>query len=383
MGVASTLFGHNQSGMTLMMFVVFLDCEILGLPIDEEMRVLATSWHLRDQFTSRKKDVCSIIVPDGVLTIARWLFDGCTALISVRLPAAARGLGIDNYIFSGCTSLNSLTIPVGVTRIGNAAFSGCTSLTSVTIPEGVTTIGDEAFFGCTSLDSMTIPEGVTTIGAYTFSRCTSLASVTIPEGVTTIEAFTFSKCSSLAFVIIPEGVTTIEHGTFAGCSSLTSLIIPEGVTTIEFSAFSGCTSLASITLPDSLTKIQSYAFNVCDSLVSVVLPPRCDLGKNAFFNCKRLSFVVAPNELIKPVTMKEVFRSCPMLSGPTYTTPRSKSAVAKALGLEYWSPRTHHLCRPCVRQQVAHMILVLVRLELPIVVVLNILWMFPRHQIGR
>ena len=79
--------------------------------------------------------------------------------------------------------LTSVTIPEGVTTIGRHAFAGCSSITSVTIPEGVTTIGDLAFKGCTSLTSVTIPEGVTSIGEGAFYGCSSLESITIPDSV--------------------------------------------------------------------------------------------------------------------------------------------------------------------------------------------------------
>ena len=70
--------------------------------------------------------------------------------------------------------VKSAVIAEGVTSIGRYAFDGCTSLTSVTIPDSVTSIGNGAFRGCTSLASVTIPDSVTSIGAWTFCDCISL-----------------------------------------------------------------------------------------------------------------------------------------------------------------------------------------------------------------
>ena len=46
------------------------------------------------------------------------------------------------------SSIKRVIIGDGVTTIGRFAFSGCSSLTSVTIPNSVTTIGAYAFGAC-------------------------------------------------------------------------------------------------------------------------------------------------------------------------------------------------------------------------------------------
>ena len=165
--------------------------------------------------------------------------------------------------------VKSAVIAEGVTSIGRYAFDGCTSLTSVTIPDSVTSIGIVAFRDCKSLTSVTIPDSVTSIGNGAFRGCTSLASVTIPDSVTSIGAWTFCDCISLTNVTIPDSVTSIGDWAFMDCSSLTSVTIPDSVTSIGEQAFAYCTSLTSVTIPDSVTSIGWYAFDGCTSLTDV------------------------------------------------------------------------------------------------------------------
>ena len=49
------------------------------------------------------------------------------------------------------SQIKSVSVDNGVTSIGKYAFDGCTDLTSITIPNGVTSIGESAFYGCTGL----------------------------------------------------------------------------------------------------------------------------------------------------------------------------------------------------------------------------------------
>ena len=49
----------------------------------------------------------------------------------------------------GSKKLTQVVISDGVTSIGRSVFFGCSSLKSITIPDGVTSIGEDAFYGCT------------------------------------------------------------------------------------------------------------------------------------------------------------------------------------------------------------------------------------------
>ena len=227
-------------------------------------------------------NLTKIIIGDGVTTIGKNAFNGCSSLY-VTIGNSVTTIG--ELAFHDCRSLTYVTIPNSVTTIGKNAFDRCSSLTSVTLGNSVTTIGGYAFRDCSSLTSVTIGNSVTTIEELAFDGCGSLTSVTIPNSVTTIGYLAFSGCSSLTSVTIGNSVTTIGESAFYNCRSLTSVTIGNSVTTIGSSAFGGCSSLTSLTIPNSVTTIGGSAFRDCSSLTSVTIGNSVTtIGDNAFYN---------------------------------------------------------------------------------------------------
>ena len=254
----------------------------------------------------------SIVIPDGVVSIA---------------PSA----------FAYCQQITSVTIPDSVTQIGDSAFSQCTSLTSVVIPDGVTALESSVFSGCTKLTAVTIPDSVTALGSYAFSNCEGLTSVTIPGGVTSIGRSAFSSCKSLSSVTIPGSVTEIADYTFNNCTGLTSITIPGSVTKIGDQAFYYCTSLTSITIPDSVTEIGDRAFNCCRSLTSVAIGAGVTtLGTDVFGSCPKLTgiTVAAGNSALRAVSNVLFSKDgtelllCPQTKTGAYTVPIGTKRIA-------------------------------------------------------
>ena len=215
------------------------------------------------------KGLTSIIIPDSVTSIGGDAFSNCTNISKVNYTGNIAGwcaltelvsitMQIETkLIIEGKEITGELVIPEGVTSIGKSAFCGCSKLTSITIPDSVTIIGEEAFAYCTGLTSITIPNSVTSIEAWAFSGCKGLTSIIIPDSVTSIGESAFYGCKGLTSITIPNSVTSIKYKAFQNCTGLTSITIPESVSNIGYNTFSGCEKLKTIKFKG--TKSQWYS----------------------------------------------------------------------------------------------------------------------------
>ena len=206
---------------------------------------------------SYRNRIQTLIVEEGVTSIANWAFEWCASLTSVELPDSLTSLG--GGAFSGCTSLTSVELPDSLISLGDFAFAECSSLTSVELPEGLISLGEGAFGGCTSLTSVELPDSLTSIGRGAFSFCTSLISVELPDNLTSLGDSVFYECTSLNAVELPDSLTSIGSDAFSYCTSLTSVELPEGLTSIGYYAFSG-SALAEVTFTGNVPAVGTNAF---------------------------------------------------------------------------------------------------------------------------
>ena len=271
----------------------------------------------------------SIVIGNGVTSIAGNAFQKCTNLTSVTIPNSVTSIG--QVAFYECTALTSVTIPNRVTSIGMGAFTYCSSLTSITIPNSVTSIGQAAFGYCTGLHSVTIGSGITSIEQGLFGNCTALTSVMIPNSVTSIGQVAFIGCTSLTSVTIPNSVTSIGIGAFSGCSSLTSVTLPNGITSIEQETFGSCSSLTSVVIPDGVTSIGDWAFQNCTALTSVTIPSSVtNISDEVFSGCTALRSVT--NYATTPQTIDEyVFDNVNISACTLYVHAGSLAAYRTAI----------------------------------------------------
>ncbi|MBD5132466.1 MAG: leucine-rich repeat protein, partial [Clostridiales bacterium] len=268
----------------------------------------------------------------GATLIAQYMFDGCTGLESVTIPASVATLNL--YAFRNCSNLETvefeesaslLTIPAANNAIyapfygtalgtvdfgkrkisiGTRAFYGLSSLSTVENMDNVTNIGDYAFDGCGIIE-LVLPSSPVTLGIQIFHANESLTKVTInTDAITAITNYMFSVCPKLSEVVfVGEGTAlkSIGISAFHTSSSLTSIVIPEYITSIGNSAFNN-SGLQTLTLPSTVTSYGSYVFANCANLQTVEFEIGDDmiteLPTGLFSGCAKLEAITLPEEIV-------------------------------------------------------------------------------------
>ena len=202
-------------------------------------------------------------------------------------------------------TIRSVSIPEGVASIGKYAFAGCSALVEIHIPESATQIGEHAFEKCTALKQIALPAGVKEVSCYLFRECSQLSSVSLPKSVEKIRVGAFFGCCSLEEISLPAELNSIEVNAFTGCDGLAAenqlvvmdqvlhhchgdaenVVIPDGVKLIAGQAFESCSKLKNLFIPACVIQIgnfgelgnwKDYMFMKCkENLTIHALPNSC------------------------------------------------------------------------------------------------------------
>lgn len=228
-----------------------------------------------------------IKLPAGLEEIGRGAFSK-SAIQKVNIPKALasstlRSLFSDNAITT-YANIREVTLDEGIESLAKEFFSGCTALCSVAFSETVTSLGYRCFYNCTSLTEVTLPNGLKSLGDRAFEKCSSLKMVQIPETIEALGQYLFSGCTSLTSVVLPNSLTTFGIGLFDQCSNLQKVQLPANLQTIPQYAFQKCTALQKIVIPETCTTIGSYALRDCTALERVTFNgnPPTSVGSSAF-----------------------------------------------------------------------------------------------------
>ena len=297
----------------------------------------------------------SIVVPEGVKTIGRRVFENCFELEEAVLPSSLKDLG--GYSFVDCHKLKTVTLGRNLSYISDSLFSECYELENVVIPNKVKSIEAFAFKNCRKFTSIVIPNGVTTIGFTAFAYCTNLSYLYMPASVTNIldnfmDQTPFEGCQNLT-VHCPAGSAAEDYCKTHGIKYITDnnpkkvtarsskttvkpaqtdktannkmqrsaaetaslddfvlkkgilseykgtardVVIPEGVTTIKRRAFYKNEYIESVVISEGVTEIGKQAFRSCKNLRRVVLPDTLRMiDDEAFYLCGSLESIDLKN----------------------------------------------------------------------------------------
>ncbi len=130
-------------------------------------------------------------------------FEGAASLTDITIPASIGRLGTAAFENTGLTHV---TIPDTVQQVDPAVFQNCTKLVSVKLPAGLAEIDQYMFANCISLQHVDMPDSITKINIYAFHNCTSLTSLALPKKLSSLSVGCFDKCINLQHVVVPPSV---------------------------------------------------------------------------------------------------------------------------------------------------------------------------------
>lgn len=261
-------------------------------------------------------ELLSVTIPNSVTSIGNKIFANCANLASIvvetgnptydsRENCNALIETASNKLIMGC---RSTTIPDGITTIGKEAFLGCSCLYSISIPGSVTTIESYAFQGCTGLTTIKIPDCVTTIKSGALKGCSGLTFVSLGKGLVDFPNYLFDGCDNLKTIEINNNTIVSKNygnegddeSTIQGMlaySSVKEVILGEDVTSVGYRAFFRST-ITSLKMTDNVKTIGDWAFYECTDLTSLELSNNLtDIGEWAFAGCMRLPTVTIPQSV--------------------------------------------------------------------------------------
>lgn len=144
----------------------------------------------------------SFEIPPFIQSIESSAFQG-SALVSVDIPSTLTYLG--DFAFADCAILESCVFAEGhpILSISEGLFENCSSLGRIDLPAGVRSIGDYAFSGCKTLSQIVIPSQVRSLGAFAFQECPKLKTVLFEGDASTLasDASTFYLSNAITSVV--------------------------------------------------------------------------------------------------------------------------------------------------------------------------------------
>ncbi len=167
-----------------------------------------------------------LIIPEGVTSVSRQAFTGCTSITSVHFPSTL--VSIREMAFEECNGLRSVSIPSSVRAIHNRAFAYCDSLRTVEFEgDRIDTLAD-GLFVLSCISNIILPDTVLSLGA-AVTRCSYLTSLTLPATIASIPSYFTMGCLNLSSIICRRSIApTVNAYSFYNAPATTTIMVPCG-----------------------------------------------------------------------------------------------------------------------------------------------------------
>ncbi|MBE5946425.1 MAG: leucine-rich repeat domain-containing protein [Lachnospiraceae bacterium] len=299
---------------------------------------------LIDEFNDYRDIIKTIVIDEGVTSVACNMFNFCENITTVSLPGTLKSIG--GYAFNRCSSLKNINFPESLESIGGFAFEGC-ALESVIVPEGITAIEDSVFRSCVVLKDIKLPSTLESIGTKAFWGCESLEGIQFNEGLKVIGEDAFGAAFTTdTELVLPSTLEKIERGAFC-MSHVKSINIAGVLTEIPADAFYICSDLEEVVLSNSIQYIGVNAFNACIKLKTIVIPDQvyC-IDLDAFSNCTSLENIMIPASVHS--FGAHVFKNCENVTIMGYEGSKAQTFANENGILFYKLEGEGKILTPCV-----------------------------------
>lgn len=273
----------------------------------------------------------SIVIPDTITTIGTGVFDCCSKLKKIEIPASVtsfcynQNTGLvdigeaknmteivvaeDNPVYSSLNGVlynkdktellcvpygyeGELIIPDTVEKMNDNALRYRAKLTRLHIPEKLTGLSGSLLLGCSSLEYITVDE-----------KNTDLKSVdgVLYQNTKNLQLLKVPAKAAGTYYEIPEGVVYLDTNALHDCEKLKVVKIPASMKA-SFNPFTGCSSLQEITVAEEnkvLKAVDGVMYNKDGTVllayprsypISAFVVPEgvTDIGFQAFMRCSTL-----------------------------------------------------------------------------------------------